>query len=220
MDWRWIAVVTSAGTSIGLIALGAYAMAAANDLEPKRLEPKKYDSAPSLISTLDATSVAETPSSSLRPGSAFAVRAVRPSSVIVTSDDPRLAGREGVEPSRLSSEATHETNALGYFGGPSAPEDAMIHLAAAPESQLMLHGRTLAVPGDRSGLSKLRHDCARPLWDIAKVNSPGRLNASQARYCPAFEPASTERGRHEIAMRRFGEERAPAKVALILGIAF
>src|SRR5712691_4871946 len=98
MDWRLIAAVSSAGTSIGLIALGAYAVAAANALELKKSEPEKYTSAPSLISALDATSVADTPSSNLRPGSAFAVSAVRTSSVIVISEDPRRAEGEGFEP--------------------------------------------------------------------------------------------------------------------------
>jgi len=220
MDWRLIAVVTSAGTSIGLVALGAYAVATASALELEKLAPQKYDAAPSLVSALDATSVADTPSSGLRPGSTFAASAVRTSSVIVTSDEPHLAEREGSEPPRLTSEPTQEANALGNVGNPLAPEDAMIRLAAAPESQLMLPGRTSVVPGDHSGLSNWRYACARPFWDIAKVKSPGRLNLRQARYCPAFEPASVERGRPQIAIRRFGEEHAPAKVALILGIAF
>jgi hypothetical protein len=216
MDWRWVAAATSASTSFSLVALGTFAVVSAS-----ALEPKKPNSAPSLISASDATSSADVPRSGLQLGSAFAASNVRTSSVIVTTDDVRVADGEGFEPLRLSSEATHEANALGYAVGSLAPDDAMIQIASASEPQTVSRGKTPAVPADHSGLSKSRSDGARPYWDIAKARPSGRLNSNQARYCQAFEPAVVEKGKQQIAIRRAsGEEHISTRIALVLGVAF
>ena len=187
MHWRWISAVTSAGTSFGLIAFCAYAVLAAN-----AIEPKKFTSAPSLISERNATG-ADTTSAGLQPDAAFESRAVRMSNVIVTSDDPRLAEPAGLDPPQLISEApSHEANA----------EDATSQLAATYESKTVLRGKAPAVPGDRPGVSKVRYAGAQPPWDIAKARSP-------------------ERGGQQIATRRgLGEGRVTAKIALVLGVGF
>jgi len=215
MDWRWITSVTSAGTSIGLIAWGAYAVVAAN-----AIEAEKYDTAPSLISSFDAKSGVGTSSSSLSSGPSVALSAVRTSSANVASDDSRLAGREGFGPPRLSAGATYETYTSGYNGGSSA-EDATIRLADVRESYLNVHARTLTVRDDHSGFLKWRRDCARPSWDIARARFHWRHNENHARYCPAFESASPDKGRRQTESRREpGENRVVAKIALILGVAF
>jgi len=231
MDWRWMASVSFAGASVGVIAWSACAVVAANAFDGQKFDAQKYDAAPSPIVALDVKGGGANGDSGpswagLQPGSVAALSdfrwsVVRTSSVFAASDDVRLAEREGFDPPRVVSELVYEANALRYGTGSSEADDEMVQLAEALESHVRHHRKILAVPGDHLGLSMVRYDCSRPSWDISRSKSHRRSNLNRARYCVAFRPASPEKGIQQAETRRGpGEQRAPAKFALIIGVAF
>ena len=193
MIWRRISYLSSAGTTLGLIVLGACSVAVAHELDGN-----SPGSAPAARAGVTSGSEA---------GVAVASRAVRTPAVVITPSEPSTAGREVNGVSKLGPGVAREAKVLDKTPEAATPEEL------TPELE--------AVLGDDSTFARARYHGARHASEIAKRRYREKLLAMQARSCPAVQAMPLDRIRPQIATRRApSEEHIATRVAIMLGVGF
>jgi len=210
MVWRRISSLSSVGTTLGLIVLGACSVAVANDLDGNSLGAAPAAQAGSRNSGAR--------SSGGEAGAAVASRAVRTPTIVITPSEPGAAGREPGGTSKPSPVVAREAKVLDKTVLDKTVE------ASTPEE---LTPELEALLGDDSTLARARRLSARRALEIAKRRYQEKLAALQARSCPAVQATPLERMtppdriKPQIATRRPSmEEHGATRVAIMLGVGF
>jgi hypothetical protein len=191
MVWRRISSLSSAGTTLGLIVLGACSVAVANEL--------------------DGNSLGSAPAA--QAGAAVASRAVRAPTIVITPSEPVAAGREVGGTSQLSPVVAREAKVLDKTVEASTPQELTPELEAIlGDDSTLARARRLSA---RRALEIAKRKYQEKLAALQARSCP----VVQA--TPLDRMTPLDRVKPQIATRRPSmEEHGATRVAVMLGVAF
>jgi hypothetical protein len=232
MDWRLIAALSSAGGSLCLVAIGAYAVISANPGGPppgrfaaapmllSEQRPASAAGAPVLVSTLGSSTGSSTQSSVMLPPSApnpfdtlvpvTAPNTVGASGAVLAADSPVIRHRDRAKPPGpprppvLNAEPAHEPRPPPRKLASLTPADAAIQ--PPPGSRPIIEVRKPFVPEINVALPGTRYEGVLTTAEILRIKHNLRLTPDQEANWPPVAAALGEMGRQQIALIRRGLE--------------